>query len=92
MQQVAIARITCIKIKKRSNRKVIRMEDKKIHRRTAFVAALFVISVFVLGLKMLNPTPIQIVIEGQNASITQLPGFFTAQDVALVAVASILLE
>ena len=55
------------------------------------MAALFVASVFVLGLKLLNPTPIQIVVEGQSASITQLPGFFTLEDVIIILVASIVL-
>ena len=53
--------------------------------------ALFVASVFILGLKLLNPTPIQIVIEGQSVSINQLPGFFTLEDVIIVAIASIAL-
>ena len=67
------------------------MESKGIHGKTAFMAALFVASVFILGLKLLNPTPIQIVIEGQNTSITQLPGFFTLEDVIIIVVASIIL-
>ncbi|WP_456487117.1 helix-turn-helix transcriptional regulator [Candidatus Alkanophaga liquidiphilum] len=68
-----------------------KMESKGIHGKTAFMAALFVASVFILGLKLLNPTPIQIVIEGQNTSITQLPGFFTLEDVIIIVVASIIL-
>ena len=67
------------------------MKGKKIRGRTAFMAALFVASVFVLGLKLLNPTPIQIVVEGQSTSITQLPGFFTVEDVIVILVASIIL-
>ena len=39
----------------------------------------------------MNPTPIQIVIEGQSASITQLPGFFTLEDVIIIVIASIIL-
>ncbi|MHC1586489.1 MAG: helix-turn-helix transcriptional regulator [Candidatus Hecatellaceae archaeon] len=67
------------------------MKGKRIHGKTAFMAALFVASVFVLGLKLLNPTPIQIVVEGQSASITQLPGFFTLEDVIIILVASVVL-
>ena len=68
------------------------MKDEK-HGRTIFMAALFIASAFVLGLKLLNPTPIQIVIEGegQSVSINQLPGFFTFEDVIIVAIASITL-
>ena len=64
---------------------------KRRYGKTAFIAVLFVASVFILGLKLLNPTPIQIVIEGQNASITKLPGFFTIEDVIIVVIASIIL-
>ena len=67
------------------------MEGEKFRRKTAFIAALFVASTFILGLKLLNPTPIQIVVEGQNASITQLPGFFTLEDVIIIVIASIIL-
>ena len=67
------------------------MEGKKIRGKTAFMAALFVASVFVLGIKLLNPTPVQIFIEGQSASVTQLPGFFTLWDVVIIVIASIAL-
>jgi len=67
------------------------MKWKRRYGKTTFIAALFVVSVFILGLKLLNPTPIQIVIEGQNASITKLPGFFTIEDVIIVVIASIIL-
>ena len=68
------------------------MEGKKIHRKTAFMAALFVTSVFVLGIKLLNPTPIQIIIEGQNSSsIIQTLRFFTFTDVIIIVIASITL-
>jgi len=68
-----------------------KMEGKKIGGKTAFMAALFVASAFILGLKLLNPTPIQIVVEGQSVSITQLPGFFTLGDVIIIVIASIIL-
>lgn len=67
------------------------MEGKKFSGRTMFMAALFVASVFVLGIKLLNPTPIQIFIEGRNTAITQIPGFFTFSDVIIIIVASIIL-
>ena len=65
--------------------------ENKIHGRTAFMAVLFIASVFVLGIKLLNPTPVQIFIEGQNTAITQIPGFFTFLDVIILIVASIIL-
>ena len=67
------------------------MEDKKNYKKMVFMAALFVASVFVLGIKLLNPTPVQIFIEGRNAAITQIPGFFTFSDVLIIVVASITL-
>ena len=70
---------------------LIEKMKQKIRGKTAFIAALFVASLFVLGLKLLNPTPIQIVIEGENASITQIPGFFTLEDVIIIVVVSIIL-
>ena len=72
-------------------RKGEKMEGKGFHGKTAFMAALFVTSVFILGLKLLNPTPIQIVIEGKNASITQIPGFFTLLDVIIIVIVSVLI-
>jgi len=68
-----------------------KMEGKKFRGKTVFMAALFVASAFILGLKLLNPTPIQIVIEGQNAYVTQLPGFFTLEDVIIIVMASTIL-
>jgi len=65
--------------------------ESKIHGRTAFMAALFIASVFVLGMKLLNPTPVQIFIEGRNTAIAQIPGFFTLSDVMIIIAASITL-
>jgi len=65
--------------------------ENKIHGRTIFMAVLFIASVFVLGIKLLNPTPVQIFIEGQNTAVTQIPGFFTFSDVIILVVASIIL-
>jgi len=67
------------------------MEGKGIRGKTVFMAALFVASTFILELKLLNPTPIQIVIEGQSASIIQLPRFFMLEDVIIIVMASIVL-
>jgi uncharacterized membrane protein len=68
-----------------------KMETKNIHGRTVFVAALFVASVFVLGIKLLNTTPIQIFVEGNDATVNQIPGFFTYTDVVIIIISSLLL-
>ena len=67
------------------------METKNIHGKIAFVAALFVTSVFVLGIKLLNPTPIQIFVDGNNVVTKQIPGFFTYTDVVILVIASLVL-
>jgi uncharacterized membrane protein len=65
--------------------------NKRIHGRTVFVAILCIASVFVLGLKLLNPTPIRIFVEGNETAVDQIPGFFTYTDVIILVVASIIL-
>ena len=67
------------------------METKNIHGKIAFVAALFVTSVFVLGIKLLNPTPIQIFVNGNNVVTKQIPGFFTYTDVVILVIAALVL-
>jgi hypothetical protein len=67
------------------------METKNSHGRTVFVAALFVASVFVLGTKLLNPTPIQIFVEGNDVAVNQIPGFFTYIDVVIIIISSLVL-
>ena len=67
------------------------MENKKIHGKTVFVAALFVASIIVLGIKLLSPTPVQIFIEGSETAVSQIPGFFTFIDVIILIIASIVL-
>lgn len=67
------------------------MESKRIHGRTVFMAALFVSSIFIFGIKLLNPTPIQIFIQGSNAAVSQIQGFFTLTDVVVLIVSSFVL-
>ncbi len=67
------------------------MESKRIHGKIVFMAALFVSSVFILGIKLLNPTPIQIFVEGSNATVSQIPGFFTFADVVILILSSFVL-
>jgi hypothetical protein len=68
------------------------MRFKKVHGRTVFIAALFIVSAFILGVKLLNPTPIQIYVGDNGAtSVTQVPGFFTTTDVGILVVISIVL-
>jgi uncharacterized membrane protein len=67
------------------------MRFKKIHGKTVFIAALFIVSAFILGVKLLSPTPIQIYVGENGTSVTQIPGFFTTTDVGILVVTAIVL-
>jgi len=67
------------------------MRLKKVHGKTIFIAALFIISAFTLVVKLLSPTPIQIYVDENQASVTQVPGFFTTMDAIILVVASAVL-
>lgn len=67
------------------------MENKKTYGRTVFMAALFISSVFIIEIKLSNPTPIQIFVEGSSAVVSQIPGFFTFADMVIVVISSIVL-
>jgi uncharacterized membrane protein len=63
-----------------------------IRGKTLFAAAVFVASVLVLAFKLLNPTPVQILVEGNTAIMTQVPGLFTYADVLVIAAALVLMS
>jgi len=67
------------------------MNFKKIHGKTVFVVALFIISALILVVKLLNSTPIQIYVGENNTVVTQIPGFFTTTDAIILIVTSIVL-
>jgi uncharacterized membrane protein len=67
------------------------MNFKKIHGKTVFVVALFIISAFILVVKLLNSTPIQIYVDENKTVVTQIPGFFTTTDAIILIVTSIVL-
>ncbi|NMC61477.1 MAG: MarR family transcriptional regulator [Candidatus Methanofastidiosa archaeon] len=66
------------------------MEESR-DRKTIFMEMLFVLSVFLLVLKIMNPANIQIFVEGGRTAISSLDNFFTLADVLTIAIASILL-
>jgi len=63
-----------------------------IRGKTLFAAAIFVASVLVLAFKLLNPTPVQILVEGNTAIMTQVPGLFTYSDVLVIAISLVLMS
>ena len=67
------------------------MVDRKMSGRAIFMAAVFIASAFMLGIKVLNPTPIQIFVEGTETSVSQIPGFFTYTDAAILIASSLAL-
>ncbi len=56
------------------------MKRPTMHKKTAFMAVVFVASVVVLGIKLLNPTPVQIFVENETTIVNQIPGLFTYAD------------
>ena len=64
----------------------------RVRGKTLFAEAIFVASVLVLAFKLLNPTPVQIVVEGNTAIMTQIPGLFTYADVVVIAIACVLMS
>jgi len=68
------------------------MVGGRVRGKTLFAEAIFVASVLVLAFKLLNPTPVQIVVEGNTAIMTQVPGLFTYADVLVIAIACVLMS
>lgn len=65
------------------------MDGRAFDGKAFLAAAVFVASVVVLAFKLLNPTPVQILVEGDTAIMSQVPGLFTYNDVLIIAVALI---
>jgi uncharacterized membrane protein len=63
-----------------------------IRGKTLFAAVIFLASVLVLAFKLLNPTPVQILVEGDTAIISQVPGLFTYTDVLEIGAALVLMS
>jgi uncharacterized membrane protein len=63
-----------------------------VRKKTAFMAVVFVASVVVLGIKLLNPTPVQIFVENETTIVNQIPGLFTYTDVLIIIITASLLS
>lgn len=48
-------------------------------------------SIFITGIKLITPTPINIVVEGSDVVVSQMPGFYTLADMIIVTVSALLL-
>ena len=62
------------------------------HKKTEFMAAVFIASVVVLGIKLLDPTPVQIFVENETTIVNQIPGLFTYTDMLTMIIAVSLLN
>jgi len=63
----------------------------KIEGKTALAMVLFVASVFMVMLKFMLPTTIQVLIEGQSIFIREMPNVYTLLDCIIIAIFSFLL-
>jgi DNA-binding transcriptional ArsR family regulator len=68
------------------------IEGLTMRKKTAFMAVVCVASVVVLGIKLLNPTPVQIFVENETTIVNQVPGLFTYADMLTMTVAASLLS
>lgn len=64
------------------------VRDKTV---SIFMAVLFIASIFITGIKLITPTPINIVVEGSDVVVSQMPGFYTLADMIIVTVSALLL-
>jgi len=71
---------------KRKNKTIMKSAPKLI-----LAAAGFIVSGFMLGIKMLNPTQIQITIEGSETKVLPIQAVFTFQDVLIITVSTAVL-
>ena len=65
------------------------MKAKKINKKDIFVGAVFVASVCILGIKLMNSTAIQIFVGENNTAVARIPGYFTYTDAAIIVAASL---
>ena len=63
-----------------------------VRKKTVFMAVVFVASVIVLGIKLLNPTPVQIFVENETTIVNQVPGLFTYTDTLMMIIAASLVS
>ncbi|MHC1567511.1 MAG: hypothetical protein ACXQTD_07365 [Candidatus Syntropharchaeia archaeon] len=64
----------------------------KVEGKTAFAMILIVICVFIiLASKLMLPTSINIVVEGQTTFVREIPNIYTLSDCILISVSSFLL-
>ncbi len=68
------------------------MDGRTFGGKAFFASAVFIASVLVLAFKLLNPTPVQLLVEGDTVVMSQVPGLFTYNDVLIIAVSLIFMS
>ena len=63
----------------------------KIEGKTALAMVLFIVSVFMVMLKFMLPTTIQVLIEGQSIFVREMPNVYSVLDCIIIALFSFLL-
>jgi len=63
---------------------------RRLTRRDAVAGVVLAVSVAVLGVQLLNPTPLVITVKGGTTEMEHAPSFFTYRDIAVVVVSSLL--
>ena len=58
----------------------MKIKRATFHKKTHLWQWFFIASVVVLGIKLLNPTPVQIFVENETTIVNQIPGLFTYTD------------
>ncbi len=66
--------------------------NQKITGKTILMGLLFVAAVFILGIKLLNPTSILLTAEGDETFARKIPGVFSLNDVITIIIASVCLS
>lgn len=65
------------------------MRGMNLKGRSLLVASLFMVSVFIIVLKLMNPTEIHIFLEGEETVLSQVMHNFTLYDVTMLIVAAL---
>ncbi|MFZ3059754.1 MAG: MarR family transcriptional regulator [Candidatus Methanoperedens sp.] len=66
-------------------------EMMNLQGKQMFMAALFIASIFILGIKLMTPTPIKIFVDGSDVVASQIPGFYALMDIVIAAFSAFLL-
>lgn len=59
--------------------------------KTIVISLLIVISVFILGIKIFNPSNISIFVDGSETSIVPIPRFYTLTDAILILISTLVI-